>query len=107
MKERLKPLMIKKSELAKNSVNTRIQGTAAVMSKLAGIYFFDWILKKGLFGIVKVPIFVHDEWVAECPEKYAEEVAKNLQECMERAGKHCLKHLSIKADPKIVKHWEK
>lgn len=106
-KEKMKPHFAMGAELKKQSVNTKIQGTAAVMSKLAGVYFFEWIVEKGLFGKVTLPIFVHDEWVAECPKKMGEEVAAKLQECMERAGKLCLKHLTIKALPVICTHWEK
>lgn len=105
--EKMKWYTVLNSTLRKESVNTRIQGTGAVMSKLAGIYFFNWILKEKLFGKVLVPIFVHDEWVVECHKKSAEKVAAAIQECMERAGKQCLKHLTIKAEPKVCLKWEK
>lgn len=106
-KERAKPHFRRAADLKRMSVNTKIQGTAAVMSKLAGIYFFEWILSQGLFGRVKIPIFVHDEWVAECDVKIADQVSDKLKECMERAGQLCLHHLTIHADPKICTHWEK
>ena len=95
------------SELRKESVNTRIQGTGAVMSKLAMVYFFDWIYENGLFGKVLMPIFVHDEIVAECHKKSGDKIAEALQECMERAGAQCLRHLTIKAEPKISERWTK
>ncbi len=86
------------SSLRKESVNTRIQGTGAVMTKLALIYFFDWIMQNKMFGKVLVVLSVHDELVAECNRRSAERVAEALQDCMTRAGSKCLKHLSIKAD---------
>lgn len=30
------------------------------MSKLAGVWFFEWIIKEGLFNKVKISNFIHD-----------------------------------------------
>lgn len=95
------------SKIRKESVNTRIQGTGALMSKLAGIYIYDYICAKKLHGKVLIPLFVHDEWVTEQPIEISEEMAEVVQKAMEKAGRECLKHLTIDAIPKITDRWEK
>ncbi len=89
----------------KASMNAPIQGTAADQKKRALKKFMDWIVKEGLFGIVTVPIEVHDEIVAECPVHMADTVAGALQRCMEEAGNHYLQTLKIKADPVVLDCW--
>ena len=96
-----------KSEMRKESVNTLIQGTAAVMSKLAGIYILDWIERNKMFGRVMIPMFVHDEFVIEANTRSIEKVAAAAQECMLRAGNECLDILKIKATPIISREWKK
>lgn len=34
--------------------------SAADMSKLAGVWFFNWILENNLFNKVKISNFIHD-----------------------------------------------
>lgn len=96
-----------KSDLQKLAVSTKIQGTAASCSKLAGIYLFDWIVDSGNFGKVLVPIFGHDSYVAECKVKMKDLVAEKMQWAMELAGTKFLKRLKLKAVPKISQHWTK
>lgn len=96
-----------KSKMRKESVNTLIQGTAAVMSKLAGIYILDWIERSKMFGKVLIPMFVHDEYVLEANTRSIERVAEAAQECMKRAGDECLDILKIKVEPIIEREWKK
>lgn len=96
-----------KSEMRKESVNTPIQGTAAVMSKLAGIYIFDWIERNKMFGKVLIPLFIHDEYVLEANTRSIDRVAKATQELMQKAGNECLDILKIKVSPIISREWKK
>lgn len=96
-----------RKKLMKESVNSRIQGHAAFMSKLAGIYILDYIEKKGYWGKVLIPIFVHDEWVTEQPEKLTPEMMKVVKERMELAAAKTLKRLKTKAEPMDADHWHK
>ena len=89
----------------KAAMNTPIQGTAADQKKRALALFFRWIIKNDLIDIVKTPIEVHDEIVAECPHHLAETVAEQLQKAMEDAGNHYLDILTIKAKPVILDCW--
>jgi DNA polymerase-1 len=96
-----------KSEMRKESVNTLIQGTAAVMSKLAGIYILDWIERNKMFGRVMIPMFIHDEFILESNTRSIERVAQAAQECMKRAGDECLDLLRIRVEPIIAREWRK
>lgn len=95
-----------KSAIEREALNTPIQGTAADMSKMAGVLFFKWILEKKLFGKVMISIFVHDEYVVECTKGKSELVAEKLKECMETAGSMFLTTLQIKAEPVISTTWQ-
>ena len=91
------------SEMEKEALNYPIQGTGADMTKLAAIFLFDWILKNNLFGVVLIPNLVHDEIVAECPDKMAPKLAPLLKFFMEKAAKVFCKNIEIPAQPKITK----
>lgn len=49
-----------RGDLERRALNFPCQGSASDMSKLAGVWFFDWILKENLFNKVKISNFVHD-----------------------------------------------
>lgn len=89
------------------SLNTPVQATSAQITKTAGIYFFNWIVENGRFGKTRIANIVHDEYVVEENGRKAEETAKVLQECMEKAGRGFLKTLTLKAEPEIHKVWQK
>jgi DNA polymerase I-like protein with 3'-5' exonuclease and polymerase domains len=95
-----------KSEVDRKSLNYPIQGSSADVTKIAGILFFKWIENNKLMNIVKIPNFVHDEIVVECPERMAEEVAQKLKESMEQAGTYFCKTIPLKATPVISNKWE-
>ena len=75
-----------KADLEKDSINYRIQNRGAMSTKLSGILFFKWILKNNYQNIVKICIQAHDEWNVEAPKEISEEVAKVLQQCMEKGA---------------------
>lgn len=92
--------------IERSGLNYPVQGTAAAMSKLAGIYFFEWILENNLFGEVLINAMVHDEYVSEAPINQIQTCASKLKECMERAGNIFCKTIPIIADPEIGLYWE-
>ena len=94
-----------KSELEKASINYRIQNRGSMCSKLAGILFFNYILKNNLQNKVKLCLQAHDEWNVECPEEIAEETAKVLQKCMEQGAKPFCTRLLLSADITIGDYW--
>jgi DNA polymerase-1 len=92
--------------IERSGLNYPIQGTAAAMSKLAGIYIFEWILEKQLFGVYKLLALVHDEYVTEAPKEISEECAVALQTSMEKAGSAFCHTIPITADPVISLDWK-
>lgn len=47
--------------MERSGLNYPVQGTSAKMSKLAGIYFYRWILENNLWGTVKICVPLHDK----------------------------------------------
>jgi DNA polymerase-1 len=72
-------------EVARRSINTKIQGSSADIMKKAMIDLYR-IIKKRKDGAY-ILIQVHDEIVMEAPEEYAEDYRAILQNCMENAVK--------------------
>lgn len=85
--KRVKEFFKEKSNIDRNACNYGIQGTGAIIFKIATVNFWNWILKNNLFGVVKLCIPAHDEWNCEAPKEIAEEVASKLHECMVNTGK--------------------
>jgi DNA polymerase I-like protein with 3'-5' exonuclease and polymerase domains len=75
------------------------------MTKVAGIYFFRWILENNYFNIVKMVQVTHDEYGIECPKEMGEICRAKLQECMEKAGKVFCKTIPIVAEATIEEYW--
>lgn len=94
-----------KAELQRLSQNYPIQGSSADCSKLAGILFFQEILKNGWFGTVKIVNMIHDEYNVEAPENIAAEVAQCLKDCMIKAGTIFCKTIPLDADVEIGDCW--
>jgi DNA polymerase-1 len=97
---------MKKGDIERMSLNYPIQGSSADITKLAGIYFFRYLIEKGLVFKVLMPNVVHDEWIVESPKELAEEMKNKLQECMEDAGKVFCKVVKLKAEPVVTSHWQ-
>lgn len=93
------------SEIQKRSQNFPIQGSASDCSKLAGILFFDYIIKNNLFDKVKIVNMVHDEFCVEAPEEMADEISKVLVSCMEKAAKPFCKIVPLSADVEVGDFW--
>ena len=87
-------------------ITNLIQGTSADITKLAGIYFFRYLLEKNLLFKVLLPNVVHDEWIVESPADLAEELSVVLKECMEKAGEVFCKTIKLNADPCVTLNWK-
>lgn len=101
----MKHLWKRKSASDNQSCNYPSQGTAAAMTKIAGIRYFNHLVNDGLIFKVLIPNDVHDEYLIEPPEEIAEQEAKKLSECMEYAAAIFCKKVTIKAVPEIADHW--
>lgn len=101
----MKHLWKRKSTSDSQSCNYPSQGTAAAMTKIAGIKYFNHLVDDGLIFKVLIPNDVHDEYLIEPPEEIAEQEAKKLSECMEYAASVFCKKVTIKAVPEIASCW--
>lgn len=89
------------SQAERQSVNAKVQGGAATMSKKAMINLYnDEELKK--YGF-KMLICVHDEIIGECKEEYVKECSERLSYIMS----NCVPELTVKfkCDPTIEYRW--
>ena len=89
------------ADATRQCVNSRIQGSASDMTKIAGRIIHDNARLKELGFRLLVPI--HDEYLAECPIENAKECAKLFNDCMCEAAKDL--NLPMKTDVSITKRW--
>tara|TARA_R110000851_G_scaffold214993_3_gene367684 strand:+ start:4385 stop:5590 length:1206 start_codon:yes stop_codon:yes gene_type:complete len=94
-----------KSRFERKAVNSKIQGTAADMGKLAGIYMLNWIKSKNYQSKVKIILFVHDEYIVSCVTSLTAEVEIAAQKSMEEAAAAFCKKIQIPAIPEVARHW--
>ena len=97
---------MKRGDIERMSLNYPIQGSSADITKLAGVYFFRYLVKNDLLFKVLLPNVVHDEWIVEAPEEMAESLSIVLKECMEKAGDLFCQTVKLKADPMVTYYWE-
>lgn len=90
------------ADAERQCVNSRIQGSAADMSKLAMILVGNDERLKELGFRLLIP--VHDELIAECPEEYAKECKERFAMLMSKAAESRLT-IPIKCDVEVTKCW--
>ena len=71
--------------------------TGACILKRSQIAIFNWIIKNGYFGIIKLCALVHDEANWEYPKEITEFTEK-LKKYMEKAADIYCKSLNISAE---------
>lgn len=90
------------ADATRQCVNSRIQGSAADLTKLAMIELNkNERLKELGFRLL---IQVHDEIIAECPKKNMKECSKLLSEVMSKSAEKILE-MPIKCDVEITEAW--
>lgn len=90
------------ADATRQCVNSRIQGSAADMSKIAGINLYTNQRLRELGFKLLVPI--HDEYLAECPIENAKECVKLMTECMCASAEAI--QLPIKVDIAVSYKWK-
>ena len=86
-----------KAGAERQAFNTRIQGSAADIIKLAMVRAQDMIPKES-----RLLLTVHDELVTLTPDNKAEETAERIREAMEGIN---LLDVPLIADVKVVQKW--
>lgn len=89
------------ADTTRQCVNARIQGSAADMSKKAGVIISNNERLKELGFKLLIPI--HDEYLGMCPLETAKECAELFSQCMCEAAKDL--GLPISTDVTISKAW--
>ena len=89
------------ADATRQCVNSRIQGSAADMSKIAGRIIYDNKRLRELGFKLLIPI--HDEYLAECPKENVKECSKLFSECMCKAAEDL--GIPIKCDVAITERW--
>ena len=90
------------AQAERQSVNARVQGGAATLTKMAMINIAnDKILNDLGFRLL---ITVHDEVLGECPTENAQEAADRLSQVMIDTAKPYI-NVPMKCDAYIVKSW--
>ena len=84
--------------------NYPIQGTGALMTKLAAILFNRSIEAKSLDAFIVN--MVHDEIVVEAKKEDAEAVYEILISSMKLAGGYFIKSLPIEVEGKVTEFWD-
>jgi len=93
---------VKISKAIRQTVNARIQGSAADLTKLALIKLNNDKRLKELGFRLLIP--VHDEVIAECPEENTKECAERLAYVMSKAAEEILE-MPFSCDVEITKSW--
>ena len=93
---------VKIADAERQVVNSRIQGSAADMSKLAMILVGNDKRLKELGFKLLIP--VHDELIAECPKENAKEASKLFADLMSKAAESKLT-VPISCDVEITERW--
>lgn len=90
------------ADASRQAVNSRIQGSAADMSKLAMVLVGNDKRLKELGFRLLIP--VHDELIAECPEQHAKECRDRFAMLMAKAAESRLT-IPIKCDVETTRNW--
>jgi DNA polymerase I-like protein with 3'-5' exonuclease and polymerase domains len=99
-----------KGKLERRSLNLRVQGLSASMTKKACIDITDYRWNNGIQDEFYLIVSAHDETVAEVNKNFLhkkEEFGKVIQESMEGASAFFLDGLVSKAEPLFSKYWSK
>ena len=83
-----------KAGMERQAFNMKVQGTSADIGKIAGIS-----LLKALPKEAKIILFIHDEFVCECPKEMGKQVAEIMKNCLENA---VALRVKMSVDTKIV-----
>jgi len=94
---------MERGALRREAMNFPIQGASADIAKLALVYVREEL--KGLDA--SLINCIHDEFVVECAEKVAPEVAEKTKLAMIRAGEEILDKVPVKVEVAISREWRK
>lgn len=89
------------ADATRQCVNSRIQGSASDLTKMAAVEIYKNERLRELGFKLLIP--VHDEFIAECPLENAKECAELFSKCMSDAARDM--NIPISTDVTISKEW--
>lgn len=89
------------ADATRQCVNSRIQGSASDLTKMAAVEIHNNARLRELGFKLLIP--VHDEFIAECPLEHARECAELFSKCMSDAARDM--NIPISTDVTISKAW--
>jgi DNA polymerase-1 len=108
-KEEEKELKKLEGSIKRKCQNTKIQGTAASITKVSLIIYRNKLLKAGILPLkdatVKLVNTIHDEINVECDKIISERWSKELQDSMEESASIFCKKVKIPANTIIETYW--
>lgn len=99
-----------KGKLERRTLNLKVQGLCASMTKKACVDFSNWLWENNLQDKCSLIISCHDELIAEVVPSELENVefyGNKLREYMENASAYFLKGLVSEAEPLYSTYWSK
>lgn len=94
-----------KNTINKLALNTPIQGTGAIMMKVAVCMIFNYLIENNLIFKVFIVNQVHDEIILEAPIELSGKIKSLVKYCMEKAALVFCQRVEVKADPVISQYW--
>src|ERR671933_522253 len=92
-----------KGAMRREAMNYPVQGASADIAKLALGY-----IREELEGLdARLINCIHDEFVLECRQDLAEEVAEKTKVAMKRAGEALLEKVPVEVEVAISREWRK
>jgi len=94
---------VERGALRREAMNYPIQGSSADIAKLALAY-----VREELEGLdARLINCIHDEFVVECAEEIAPEVAERTKAAMTRAGEEILEKVPVEVEVARSREWRK
>jgi DNA polymerase-1 len=94
---------VERGALRREAMNYPIQGSSADIAKLALAYVRDELLELD----ARLINCIHDEFVVECAEGIAPEIAERTKAAMNRAGEEILEKVPVEVEVAISREWRK
>lgn len=92
----------KYGRLARNAPS---QGSSSIMTKLATIDLFNWIIDNGYFNKILLVNITHDEINTEFPEELKDSYPQLVQSIMAKAGSMLCTKVEVSAEASVGEFW--
>lgn len=92
----------KYGRLARNAPS---QGSSSIMTKLATIDLFNWIVDNGYFNKILLVNITHDEINTEFPEELKDSYPQLVQSIMAKAGNMLCNKVEVPAEASVGEFW--